>query len=27
MPEQVSPLTAAQIDLVSARIGKGAPLD
>ncbi len=27
MPEQTAPLTAAQIDLVSAWIGKGAPLD
>ena len=27
MPEQTTPLTAAQIDLVSAWIGKGAPLD
>lgn len=27
MPEQAPPLTAAQIDLVSAWIGKGAPLD
>lgn len=27
MPEQATPLTAAQIDLTSAWIGKGAPLD
>jgi hypothetical protein len=27
MPEQATPLTSAQIDLVSAWIGKGAPLD
>jgi mono/diheme cytochrome c family protein len=27
MPEQTAPLTSAQIDLVSAWIGKGAPLD
>jgi len=27
MPEQASPLTSAQIDVVSAWIGKGAPVD